>query len=100
MPMGLFRPGEETDASPLDFFEWGSPIERPEEPPCLPMDLFVPGKESAPTPLCFFEFGSLDNVNFPFELIAISKFDRNKTRSKSFINEIITRKDKRIHKSD
>ena len=61
MPMGLFRPGEETDASPLDFFEWGSPIERPEEPPCLPMDLFVPGKESAPTPLCIFEIDSLDN---------------------------------------
>lgn len=73
--MGLLRPGEEADASPLDFFEWGSPTERPEGS------------------LCFFELASPDNVNFPVELIAISKFDRNKSRIKSFVNEIRTQKD-------
>ena len=87
LPMGLVRLEEETDVSALAFFVWGSPIERPEETPCLPMGLIGPGKESASTPFGFFELGSPYNVDFPFELIAISKFDRNKTPIKSFIKK-------------
>ena len=54
------------------------------------MGFIVLGKESVSSPFGFFELGSPDNVDFPFELIAVSQLDRNKTTIKSFINKIRT----------
>lgn len=54
-PRGLVRLEEESDASPLAFFEGGSLIERPEETSGVPMGLIGPEKDSVSTPFGFSE---------------------------------------------